>query len=179
MSETRGLLAAFFGLLATWHYLEFCEPAQSASGAGAAARRGSGWRSAHYALATFCFALALLSKPSAVALPLVVAVLDWGFLRRSWRSMALSLGLWFAMAGVLTIVTKLQQENEAIRELTPLWQRPLISADALAFYLYKFVAPLGLTPDYGRMPSVAFGKGWPYWTWIAPVVVAAVLWRTW
>lgn len=175
VSEARGLLAMFFGLLAVWHYLESVTPA--ATSGLPAVPKSTRWRVAHYVLGTVFFALALASKPSAVSWPLVAAALDWGFLRRDWRAMAKSLAPWLVLTAVLTVVTKFEQSADSIREIVPLWQRPLVAADALAFYLYKLAVPLQLIPDHGRMPSVAFARGWPYWTWIVPAVAGVALWR--
>jgi tetratricopeptide (TPR) repeat protein len=57
-----------------------------------------------------------------------------------------------------------------------LWARLLIAADALAFYLYKLILPIGLSVDYGRTPAVVLERGWAYYTWLVPVGLAALLW---
>jgi hypothetical protein len=59
----------------------------------------------------------------------------------------------------------------------PMWARPLIAGDALAFYLDKLVWPVGLTTNYGRTPQAILASGVAYWTWLVPAVVAVVLWR--
>ena len=69
VSELRGLLSGMFSLLALWQFLEFAE--------------SRAW--GRYALATAAFGLALLAKPSAVAVPLLALVLTvWG-LGRPWK----------------------------------------------------------------------------------------------
>src|SRR5581483_2498946 len=66
-SETRGLLSTLFSLTAIWYYVRRVDRPE---------------RSVRYlSLATAAFVLAVLAKPSAVALPLVVAATDWGFLQ--------------------------------------------------------------------------------------------------
>jgi hypothetical protein len=56
----------------------------------------------------------------------------------------------------------------------PVWARPFIAGDTLAFYLSKLFAPWALTVDYGRRPLLVLQRGWCYATWIPPVAVAAV-----
>ena len=41
----------------------------------------------------------------------------------------------------------------------PLYARPLVAADALTFYLWKFFLPLRLGIDYGRRPDVVRSDG--------------------
>src|SRR2546429_4298981 len=58
----------------------------------------------------------------------------------------------------------------------PLFMRPLVATDALAFYLFKLIFPLHLAPDYGRTPRVAIAHGWIYWSWLAPLALATAVW---
>ena len=71
ISEVRGLLCGLFALLTLWQYVEYAD-----------ARRSSVVRAMLYAGATAALLLALLSKPAAVAVPLMAAVLGVGLLRR-------------------------------------------------------------------------------------------------
>jgi len=158
ISETRGLLCAAFSLLAIWQYLGYV---------GASASK----RSAviHYVVATVAFVLALLAKPAAVAVPLVLVVLDVGLLRRPARRVLLSLGPWFLMAAGFAWLTKHLQPDVPSVFVPPLWARPLIAGDALAFYMYRLFAPLQSAPDYGRAPAVVLKNGWVYIAWLLPV----------
>jgi len=58
----------------------------------------------------------------------------------------------------------------------PLWTRPLIAGDALAFYLGKLVWPVSLGIDYGRTPSVVLHHWWGYMTWLIPLALVAGVW---
>jgi len=58
---------------------------------------------------------------------------------------------------------------------TPLWTRPLIAADALAFYLQKLLIPWPLTILYGRSPTAVVTSGQIHFTWMIPAAVCAVL----
>jgi tetratricopeptide (TPR) repeat protein len=140
ISEQRGLASASFSLAAIMLHVT----------GGQTARRPAE-RLAWAAAATACFGLALLSKPQAAAVPLIAAMLDMRLFRRPARIAVLSLLGWFLLAAAAAVVTRgLYPVHEDI--LVPVWQRPLIAGDALAFYVSKLVLPLGLCIDYGRTP---------------------------
>jgi len=63
---------------------------------------------------------------------------------------------------------------------SPLLPRPLIALDSLAFYIFKIILPTRLTFDYGRSPAAVLADPWHplYWTWILPVTLATMIWRT-
>jgi tetratricopeptide (TPR) repeat protein len=130
----------------------------------------------HYGLATGTYVLALLAKPAAVAVPVVAWALDYGLLKRSWRQSATPLGGWVVLAMVFVGVTMAAQPTVQVDFSSSLWARPLIAADALAFYLYKLFLPFGLSVDYGRTPAVVLERGWIYITWVLPVGLAVMLW---
>jgi len=132
----------------------------------------------HYGLATAALLMALLAKPAAVAVPLVVAVLEAGQPgRRRWRRMLLSLGPWFLLSAAWVVVTKLQQPDAPRWFVPPLWARPLLAGDALAFYVLKLVAPLSCGPDYGRTPRwvIEEGRFYLYAAWLLPAVLLIAL----
>ena len=162
VSETRGLLAGFFSLLALHQYVRFAEPTGGEAGRTRALR---------YALATFLFALALFSKPSAVSLPFIAFALDVGVLRRRPFPGLRALGPWVALAGVFVWVASSQQ-NEYLPEPTALVARPLVAFDAIAFYAEKLIVPLALAADYGRTPTQVLGGNPP---WVGLGIVAALL----
>jgi tetratricopeptide (TPR) repeat protein len=55
-----------------------------------------------------------------------------------------------------------------------------VALDALAFYLYKTLFPIGLTLSYGRTPRAALAThGWAYWTWMLPAALALALALAW
>lgn len=63
----------------------------------------------------------------------------------------------------------------------PLWLRPFVAMDALTFYLYKLLLPMGMAPDYGRSPRwLAHNVPALYLAWLAPaslLIAALLLWR--
>jgi Tfp pilus assembly protein PilF len=121
--------------------------------------------------------LALLAKPAAIVVPFMALVLDYFLIRRPVRRSIVSLAPWLIIAMPFVVVTKWQQPDNLLATITPLWQRPLVAADALAFYLYKLVLPIWLGPGYARSPEVIFDEGWAYFTWIIPAGIAVAVWR--
>jgi protein O-mannosyl-transferase len=121
----------------------------------------------------------MLAKPSAVVVPFVVLIIEWLVLRRGLREAIVGPALWFLFALPVVIVGMLVQ-RASLPFVPPLWARPVVALDALAFYLIKLVAPLQLSIDYGRSPQWLWSS-WQIWvTWAIPVVVALIaLWIVW
>lgn len=131
--------------------------------------------------ALFFYALAILSKPSAIVFAPLAAILavycdleidrrraHWlNLLQKLWVSPNTLLKTRFVQAAVATIAalpmvwlaTRLQPEIH-IAERVAWWQRPLIALDTVAFYFKKFLFPWPLTPDYGRTPSQVLASSW-------------------
>ena len=180
VTETKGLLCAAFSFASLLAFDRFAERwgARKASGDGAPASRGALARG--YLLALGLFLLALLAKPAAAPLPLVAwIVASWPrsatASRVGGRSLMLALVPWLAVALGIALLTRNVQEAEELVAPTMWWQRPLVAADALAFYLAKLGLPMELAPDYGRSPSWLSSSGWMWITWLLPVGVAALL----
>jgi tetratricopeptide (TPR) repeat protein len=138
-TERRDVLCGFFYLLTILAYLRYC-----ATGA----RRA-------YGAALGLFAAALLSKSMAVTLPVVLLLLDaWPLRRRAWREKIPFFVLSLA-AGVLALVAQRQADAlSAVTLLGPL-ERLAVALHALAFYLWKTLVPLQLSPIYELPARVA------------------------
>jgi len=121
------------------------------------------------------FAAAVLCKPTAIALLLVVVVIDRWLLRLDWRFTIGTAAPWLAVAIPAAIATKALQPTSLMIVDTPLLHRPVVAMDALAFYMGKLVAPLSLLPDYGRTPATLFATSAVWWTWIVPVATGGVV----
>jgi tetratricopeptide (TPR) repeat protein len=158
ISETRGLLCAMFSLLAVRQYLKHAE-------------NWSGHSIVHYLLATLWFALALLSKPAAVAVPLLAAALDVGLLRRPARRTLADLGPWLAVAVCVATATRSLQAGGAVPAAAPLWTRPLVAGEAILFYVVKTLVPWRLSADYGCTPEWMMRQAWFPWAWLVPLVL--------
>jgi tetratricopeptide (TPR) repeat protein len=147
VSATRDLLAAFLGFSAMLLLLK------------------ERWKSA-----LVLILLSFLAKATTVVFPVLALVLmrirDQKVSKKSWRFFGLSaLG-----AVMISWITKSLQADELLRFSSVWWERPLLFAQALGFYLTKFVIPTQLAPDYGR--SVVALRENPLLFW--PISVAAV-----
>lgn len=131
-----------------------------------------------YALASVAYVLALLSKPSAVVVPVLAAIIDFGLVRKNWRTMLAPVGAWLAAAVPFMIITRSLQAAAGVME-TPFWLRPFVAADAIGFYATHVLAPVTLLVDYGRSPSMLLSSGaWKYsWVIAAALVACAFAWR--
>lgn len=179
-SELKDLLSGAFGLAALLLYALSRRAAGAglASGGAAAGRHATLPRSLPlYLLATLCFVLAMLSKPNAVALPLIACVLDYCLLRtpgetrrRALGGLLLRAGPWLLLGVAHAALTRaVQPPSEAL--LLPLWQRVFVAGDSLAFYLGRLAWPVRLGADYGRMPALVAASWWGYVTWLGPAAL--------
>jgi Flp pilus assembly protein TadD len=169
VTEQRGLLSHAFGLGAALLVLtREQEKRTRANGSVIAA-------AIRYTVATLLLVLSLLSKPSAAVVPLMTFVLlvaagtDWK------RATALMLP-WLVLAFVCIAMAKRIQPDTLNLYLPPLWQRPFIAGDALAFYMFKGLWPAGLCADYGRTPKIVMQHGSAYANWLLPGVLLLGAW---
>lgn len=127
-------------------------------------------------VSTLIYLASLAAKPAGVALPLVAVMLAVVPFHWPRRRIILMIGPWL-LAGVLWVLvtSHAQWAAELAGGLVPAWMRPLIAADALAFYLGKVAWPSGLAADYGRSPDSVHAAGLVWWTWIIPAAVAGIL----
>ena len=167
VSGAKDVLCGLLSLVAVWLYVGFAQREAKK------ARR--------YVLATAAFVLAMLAKPTAMMLPLVVLVLDMFVLGRPVKTALRSIWPWLVLAIPCAVATKMFQPAPHAQEAAAaLWARPLIAADALAFYVYKLIWPASLAIDYGRTPRHVIDTHAIAWTWLAPLVLAVAagwLWR--
>jgi len=173
LSERRDVLSGLFYMLAVLAYLKAVE----GDGAPQPGRRAGAW--GWYWAALVFFACGLLSKALVLSLPLVLVILDVFPLRRlggavGWTGpqarrvwmeklpfAALALGgavLAFAARAPLNAAPGLVEFD--------LVARAVVSAYGLAFYVWKTVWPVGLSPLY-EMPI--------YLYLLSPVLVASYI----
>jgi tetratricopeptide (TPR) repeat protein len=165
VSGLKDVLCGWWSVVALWQYL-------------ACVQSKPGWKKAlHYSMATVAFGCALLSKPTAVSVPVMAGLLAIGGLRQAWQPALRALSAWILLALVWSVWTKNQQPDIAITFVTPLAIRPVIALDAITFYLWKLLWPVGLGPDYGRTPPVVFEQGWGLLSSVVPLGLGLILWR--
>ena len=176
-SELKDLLCGLFSFLAVREYLlfAFISSGNSATGTRAVGTSAAGNKNIHYIFACGAFLLALLSKPTAVVVPLVVFILDRWVVKRSLKDSGIALTGWFIVAGIFAVIANIVQHSESVLVTTPIWTRPFIAGDALAFYIYKLIWPIELGIDYGRRPDFVLQHWWGYATWIVPILVVSMV----
>jgi len=164
----KDVLYGLFALIALWQYVIAVQSSSSAPRSRVLT---------HFALATAAFVWAILCKPTAMVVPALAVVLHLAVLRRDWRDALKWTAAWWPITLAATVVARVaQQVGDGVA--APLWTRPLVATDALAFYAGKLLVPLKLCIDYGRSPTVAQDGGWIYWTWLVVAAGAALLyWR--
>lgn len=143
VAEQRGLLAAVLSLVAIDRFLHWLDH-----------EGGTSYARPSYVLATVAFGLALLSKPTAIVIPLAAFALALGGTKAAPMAIARSLVPWAGMACAAAVTTRLAQPPDLTRFSVPLVARPLVAADAIAFYAAKVFVPVDLCVAYGRSPRV-------------------------
>ena len=167
-SGMKDLLGGLFAVLALWQYVRHLRTPLAATGR---------WPlTPNFAAATAFLILAILSKPTAVVVPLMAIVMDRLLIGRAWRAVLLTVMPWLLLAVLGAVVARLNQPAAHVPQVSAPW-RPLIAADAIVFYLRRLVVPIGLAPDYGRTPQVALTSVWP---WLGVPILGAIgclIWR--
>ena len=146
ISGFRDVFGGFLSLLTVWQYLRFAQAPPS--------RRPSA-----YAIVIVLFALALLAKPTAVVVPIIVFVIDLMIVRRPARVVGRAVVPLLAMSIVAAIWARAVQPSTLLPDRVSPFQRPLIAADAICFYLYKLIWPIHLGVDYGHAPRSVLDHG--------------------
>lgn len=168
-SGFKDLLCATFSLLALLQYVLAVQPVEPEE-----QQRSTARRRVHYAIALAAMLLGMLSKPGAIVVAPLILVVDLLMLRRPWRRVLVSSAPFFLLAVPCVVWTRVFQPSDYLRPV-PLWQRPFVAADALAFYLSKLIVPARQAFDYGRAPWVIFEHHYAWFTWILPAALAIAL----
>ena len=170
VSERKDLLCALFFLLSVMAYVRYAKDQGSGSreqgskGGSSQAGLKNGFTNKQYLLSLGFFVLALLSKPMAVTLPVVLLILDWCPLDRVRSRPALRTVLFEKIpfsalslfSSIMTILAQRSGESIASLELTPFSTRVLVATKALIAYLGKMLAPRDLVAYYPYPREVSF-----------------------
>ncbi len=147
-SERKDLLCALFFLLSIRSYMSY----------------QSDKRYRTYLFSLGFFLLALMSKPMAVTLPVVLLILDWypfkriQSLKALWKTLVekipfVTLSL---ISSVLTVLAQRAGEAIVSMEVAPLSTRALVAVKSLIAYLWKMLLPLNLIPFYPYPRNISF-----------------------
>lgn len=162
----KDLLSSFFSLLAIWQYLLFI----TITGVDQPLKRKG-----HYCIAILCFVAAMLSKPSTVMLPLILAIIGYLLFSRKAKQLVLDLGPYLLCALPVIVITNFAQ-TEAHNVYSPqIWERFLIAGDAISFYIGKLFLPMMFGFDYGRTPQYILSQNWVYLSGLLPFLMTILL----
>ncbi len=154
VSERKDVLCALFFLLSLMSYIHY------AAGLNGKEKVGLRFVNKYYLFALICFLLALLSKPMAVTIPVILLILDWYPLKRIRSVITAGSAFieklpFFSLSLFSSIITVLAQEKTIKSvDIIPLSARLIIAAKALVFYLWKIILPVNLTPFYPYPPVI-------------------------
>jgi tetratricopeptide (TPR) repeat protein len=170
VAERKDLLCGLFFLLSILAYVKY---AYSVNSQTAPQSQFSRFADRRYLVTLGLFILALLSKPMAVSLPVVLLILDWyPFSRIRSAKTLLAAGIeklpFIALSFVSSILTVLAQ-GKAIQstEFAPLSTRLLVAAQSLIAYLLKMLWPVNLVPYYPYPTSASLASA----QYLLPVVL--------
>lgn len=129
-----------------------------------------------YLPALLFFMLAILAKPAAVMVPVIIWLLAVCILRFPIKIITIEMLPWFVLSvPVMAIIMNLQSAS-SINYIPPLWSRPFLVGDTIAYYLYKLFVPIRYSILYNRIPENVLGNWWGYLTWLIPFGLLAFLW---
>jgi tetratricopeptide (TPR) repeat protein len=150
ISERKDIICAFFFLLSMLSYVNY---------AGAVQKKTA----LHYIFSLLFYILALMSKPMAVTLPIVLLILDFyplerlsvrsAFTRR--RKVLIEKIPFLVLSCAMTAIVVLAQKKEIASFDVTLWERIAVACKSLAFYLFKIVWPTNLAPLYPYPSNVS------------------------
>ena len=154
VAERKDLLCALFFLLSLVMYTKYAGGRHREEGDETDWKRS--FTDKNYLLALAFFVLALLSKPMAVSLPVVLLVLDWypfhriysGKTLRSALIEKMPLALFALASSIVTILAQKAVGALIATKTIPLSSRMLVAAKSLISYLFKMAFPCNLIPFY-------------------------------
>lgn len=144
-SERKDVLCAFFFLISLLAYLRYTIIANPR-------------KALYYIVSLFSFAMALLSKPMAVSLPIVLLILDFYPLKRltieggtrNTKQLLMEKFPFILISLAASFITIWTQHSEgAIRQIQlPIVPHILAAIQAYIFYILKMLFPITLAPYY-------------------------------
>jgi Flp pilus assembly protein TadD len=162
ISERKTVLSTFFALWFLIIYVQYVN------------RRG--WKL--YAALVASYVLALMAKPTALPLPLLLFLLDYWPLRRRGRQMLLEKLPLLAIGALFAGITYLSQRNAAAVLMPTEFSAariPLIICHNIVFYLLKFAWPAGLCNYYPIPQPLSLSNGMVLAGLIGTVALLAAL----
>ncbi|MBI5473022.1 MAG: tetratricopeptide repeat protein [Ignavibacteriae bacterium] len=158
VSGRKDLLCTLFLLISLWTYIIWKQ-------------RG---KKRLHVVSMIAFALALLSKPTAIIFPIVLILLDALLLnktegRSAWNEILIDKIGFLVLSGIAAVITWLAASGggvNVIGELNAI-ERVLLPFYMITFYLVKLVVPLDLSPVYPDVDTVLL--------YLSPLIVIGLL----
>lgn len=142
ISERKDVLCAFFFLLTILSYIKYTSSLHLK-------------KTILYLISFIFFFLALLSKPMAVTLPIILLLLDFYPLKRSglnnikWVLLEkIPFFILSALSSLLTLWAHASGGTLLSVDVLPFQMRIVVALRAVLFYLYKMLLPFNLAPFY-------------------------------
>ncbi len=160
-SERKDLLCALFFLLSIMIYTKYVDRINIETVQKSSVTR---YMNKRYFLTVGFFVLALLSKPMAVTIPVVLLLFDWYPFNRiqslkTFRAACVEKLPFIALSLLALILAILAQKAVgAMRtvEFAPVTTRILVAGKSLIAYLWKMAVPLNLIPFYPHPRNASF-----------------------
>lgn len=163
ISETRGLLSNLFSIATIYFTLKYVKKSETSTPAQ------TGKYNFDLIIATMCFVLSMLAKPSSVTTPLIIGILISVFFAEHLKKLGRWILCWLMLALAFIFITRGEQSDLLFD--SPLWARPLIIGDALAFYFQKLFIPTPLIMQYDKSIKLILNTSWIYWSWLIPCLI--------
>lgn len=164
ISEFRGLLAAFFVLLAWYFYILSISSSKVLV------------KSQYIASLVFLF-IALLSKPSAAVLPLFIFATNYYYglslQKNIFKTLPFAIVTFLAVINAYFIQSNF--ETNFTDHIIAIWQRPIAWLDSIVFYLWKILYPFNLSASYALPPKFISQQWWFYPLALAPLMLLTLL----
>lgn len=160
----KDVLCGFLSFTSIWIYLVYATTVDSYK------------RRILFVAATVIYLLALLAKPSAVVVPLIVWVLDYFLLTRSFKKTVSVPLLWAIISILMSVLTISVQPLTSKIFVTPFYLRPFIVLDSVTFYLGKLLFPFMLIHDYSRTPEYVLSLSFSRAAYLFPLLLIGIVW---
>jgi len=162
ITERKDVLYGFFFLISLIFYFKFTHVKKN--------------KSVFYALSMIFFIFSLMSKSAAVALTIVIILIDF-YLNRKFTTKVILEKIPFILLSVVFGFIAINSQEEAIGKLEALtvFQRFLFASYGFVMYIVKFVAPIKLSAFYPYpVDTFPIKEALPMIYYISPVIVLAV-----
>ncbi len=135
ITERKDLLYSFFFLISLIFYFKFADVKKN--------------KSVFYALSLIFFIFSLLSKSAAVALSIVIILMDF-YLNRKFTTKVILEKIPFIALSIVFGIIAINSQEQAIAKLESLtiFQRLIFASYGFVMYIVKFIAPMNLSAFY-------------------------------